>query len=305
MTNTYAPILLFVYNRPEHVRRNIQVLLKNELAAESELFIYSDAAKDETSQAAVKEVRAFIRSIQGFKKITITERAENWGLARSIIDGVTTQINRYGRVIVLEDDLVVAPHFLQFMNDALETYRDEERVGHIQACDFTHDPSLPDTFLINWTGSWGWGTWDRAWKHFNADGKALLTELESRKLTYTFDFNGKYGYTRMLRRQIEGKNNSWAIRWNASLFLKGILSLNVGKSLVQNEGFDGSGTNCGGGGLYASELYMERLPVKKISPIEENIQARNAYVRYYARTNSFMAKAIRRIKRTLKGDFGA
>lgn len=305
MTNTYAPILLFVYNRPEHVRRNIQALLKNELAAESELFIYSDAAKDETSQAAVKEVRAFIRSIQGFKKITITERAENWGLARSIIDGVTTQINRYGRVIVLEDDLVVAPHFLQFMNDALETYRDEERVGHIQACDFTHDPSLPDTFLIKWTGSWGWGTWDRAWKHFNADGKALLTELESRKLTYTFDFNGKYGYTRMLRRQIEGKNNSWAIRWNASLFLKGILSLNVGKSLVQNEGFDGNGTNCGGGGLYASELYMERLPVKKISPIEENIQARNAYVRYYARTNSFMAKAIRRIKRTLKGDFGA
>ena len=305
MTNTYSPILLFVYNRPEHVRRNIQALLKNELAAESELFIYSDAAKDETSQAAVKEVRAFIRSIQGFKKITITERAENWGLARSIIDGVTTQINRYGRVIVLEDDLVVAPHFLQFMNDALETYRDEERVGHIQACDFTHDPSLPDTFLIKWTGSWGWGTWDRAWKHFNADGKALLTELESRKLTYTFDFNGKYGYTRMLRRQIEGKNNSWAIRWNASLFLKGILSLNVGKSLVQNEGFDGSGTNCGGGGLYASELYMERLPVKKISPIEENIQARNAYVRYYARTNSFMAKAIRRIKRTLKGDFGA
>lgn len=305
MTNTYAPILLFVYNRPEHVRRNIQALLKNELAAESELFIYSDAAKDETSQATVKEVRAFIRSIQGFKKITITERTENWGLARSIIDGVTTLINRYGRVIVLEDDLVVAPHFLQFMNDALETYRDEERVGHIQACDFTHDPSLPDTFLIKWTGSWGWGTWDRAWKHFNADGKALLAELESRKLTYTFDFNGKYGYTRMLRRQIEGKNNSWAIRWNASLFLKDILSLNVGKSLVQNEGFDGSGTNCGGGGLYASELYMERLPVKKISPIEENIQARNAYVRYYARTNSFMAKAIRRIKRTLKGDFGA
>ena len=305
MTNTYAPILLFVYNRLEHVRRNIQALLKNELAAESELFIYSDAAKDETSQATVKEVRAFIRSIQGFKKITITERTENWGLARSIIDGVTTLINRYGRVIVLEDDLVVAPHFLQFMNDALETYRDEERVGHIQACDFTHDPSLPDTFLIKWTGSWGWGTWDRAWKHFNADGKALLTELESRKLTYTFDFNGKYGYTRMLRRQIEGKNNSWAIRWNASLFLKDILSLNVGKSLVQNEGFDGSGTNCGGGGLYASELYMERLPVKKISPIEENIQARNAYVRYYARTNSFMAKAIRRIKRTLKGDFGA
>ena len=109
----------------------------------------------------------------------------------------------------------------------------------------------------------------------------------------------------MLRRQIEGKNNSWAIRWNASLFLKDILSLNVGRSLVQNEGFDGSGTNCGGGGLYASHLYLSPLHVQKISPIKENKEARQAFTRYYARTNSFWAKAIRRIKRTLKGDFGA
>ena len=217
---------------------------------------------------------------------------------------MTTRVKEYGKVIVLEDDLITAPYFLQFMNDALETYKDEEKVGHIQGCDFTQDPALPDTFLIKWTGSWGWATWERAWKHFNPDGKALLKELEDRKLTYTFDFNGKYGYTRMLRRQIEGKNNSWAIRWNASLFLKDILSLNVGKSLVQNEGFDGSGTNCGGGGLYSSNLYMSRIEVKKISPAIENKEARQAYVRYYARTNSFMAKAIRRIKRTLKGDFG-
>jgi hypothetical protein len=226
-------------------------------------------------------------------------------LARNIIDGVTTQINRYGRVIVLEDDLIVAPYFLRFMNDALEAYKDEPRVGHIQACDFTQDPTLPETFLIKWTGSWGWATWDRAWKHFNPNGKELLQELERRKLTYTFDFNGKYGFTRMLRRQIEGKNNSWAIRWNASLFLKDILSLNVGRSLVQNEGFDGSGTNCGGGGLYASNLHLQELPVIPIAPIEENQAARQAFVRYYARTNSFWAKAIRRIKRTLKGDFGA
>ena len=109
----------------------------------------------------------------------------------------------------------------------------------------------------------------------------------------------------MLRRQIEGKNNSWAIRWNASLFLKDILSLNVGRSLVQNEGFDGSGTNCGGGGLYSSQLHLDILAVHKINPIEENKKARQAFVRYYARTNSFWAKAIRRIKRTLKGDFGA
>ena len=302
---SYAPILLFVYNRPEHTRRCIESLLKNSLAFESNLFIYADGAKDSTQQEAVNEVRNYIRSIQGFKQITLMERSENWGLARNIIDGVTTQVNRYGKVIVLEDDLVVAPYFLQFMNDALEVYKNEPRVGHIQACDFTQDSSLPATFLIKWTGSWGWATWDRAWKHFNPNGNELLQELEERKLTHVFDFNGKYGFTRMLRRQIEGKNNSWAIRWNASLFLKDILSLNVGRSLVQNEGFDGSGTNCGGGGLYASHLYLQPLLITPISPIEENKEARQAFIRYYARTNSFWAKAIRRIKRTLKGDFGA
>ncbi|MBQ5454975.1 MAG: glycosyltransferase, partial [Prevotella sp.] len=256
------------------------------------------------AQPNVNEVRQFIHSIKGFKEIHYVERTENWGLARNIIDGVTTLVNQYGRVIVLEDDLIVAPYFLQFMNDALETYKDEENVCHIQACDFTKDPILPDTFLIKWTGSWGWATWKRAWKLFNPNGQELLDELIRRKLTYRFDFNGKYGYTRMLRNQIKGKNNSWAIRWNASLFLADKLSLNVGKSLIQNEGFDGSGTNCGSGNLYDSDLWMKPLPVVKIQPIVENEAARQAFSNYYARTNSFFAKAIRRIKRTLKGDFG-
>ena len=301
---TLAPILLFVYNRPLHVKRSIESLLANELAKESELYIFSDAAKDEMAQPNVNEVRQFIHSIKGFKEIHYVERTENWGLARNIIDGVTTLVNQYGRVIVLEDDLIVAPYFLQFMNDALETYKDEENVCHIQACDFTKDPILPDTFLIKWTGSWGWATWKRAWKLFNPNGQELLDELIRRKLTYRFDFNGKYGYTRMLRNQIKGKNNSWAIRWNASLFLADKLSLNVGKSLIQNEGFDGSGTNCGSGNLYDSDLWTKPLPVVKIQPIVENEAARQAFSNYYARTNSFFAKAIRRIKRTLKGDFG-
>lgn len=302
---TYAPILLFVYNRPEHTRRLITSLLTNREAAESPLIIYADQARNETDRPHVEEVRSYLRSLKGFGDITLIERTENWGLARNIIDGVTTQLTKYGRVIVLEDDLVVSPYFLQFMNEALETYKDEERVGHIQACDFTQDLSLPDTFLIKWTGSWGWATWERAWKHFNPNGQELLEALERQKLTRTFDFDGNYPFTRMLRRQIAGLNNSWAIRWNASLFLADILSLNVGKSLVQNTGFDDSGTNCGGGNLYGSTLWEQPLPVIPISPITENKEARRAFARYYHRTNCFWAKAIRRIKRTLRGDFGA
>lgn len=299
-----APIILLTYNRPAHTRRAIESLLANAEAALSELYIYADAARDDTDRPLVDEVRRLVAGVTGFRTVHLVFRETNLGLADNVIDSVTSVVNAHGRVIVVEDDLVVSPFFLRFMNDALATYEDVPRVGHIQACDFTR-AALPDTFLIRWTGSWGWATWARAWKLFNPDGKMLLAALEARGLTREFDFNGKYPFTRMLRRQIAGRNNSWAIRWNASLFLADVLSLNTGKSLVQNEGFDGSGTNCGGGGLYGSLLYARRLPVVRIDPIEENHEARKAFERYYAHTNSFWAKARRRILRTLKGDFGS
>lgn len=295
-----APILLFAYNRPRHLQHTVEALAHNPLAQESELFVFSDGARTEDDREDVELVRSYIHTIEGFKTVHRIERDRNYGLAANIIDGVTDIVNRYGRVIVLEDDLVTAPGFLQFMNDALDTYTDEPRVGHIQAYDFTQNPRLPETFLIKFTGSWGWATWQRAWQHFNPDGQYLLNELHRRHLTRRFDFNGKYGFTRMLRRQVEGKNNSWAIRWNASLFLQDILSLNVGRSLVQNEGFDGSGTHCGADHLYEARLYKERLRVEKISPVTENLEARKIFERYYARTNSLWAKGMRRLQSLLK-----
>lgn len=295
-----APILLFAYNRPRHLQHTVEALAHNPLAQESELFVFSDGARTEDDHEDVELVRSYIHTIEGFKTVHRIERDRNYGLAANIIDGVTDIVNRYGRVIVLEDDLVTAPGFLQFMNDALDTYADEPRVGHIQAYDFTQNPRLPETFLIKFTGSWGWATWQRAWQHFNPDGQYLLNELHRRHLTRRFDFNGKYGFTRMLRRQVEGKNNSWAIRWNASLFLQDILSLNVGCSLVQNEGFDGSGTHCGADHLYEARLYKERLRVEKISPVTENLEARKIFERYYARTNSLWAKGMRRLQSLLK-----
>ena len=302
--NRLAPILLFTYNRPQHTRRLVESLLRNAEARQSRLIVYSDAPRDDDARPAVQEVRRYLRTIRGFAQVDIVERAENWGLARSIIAGVSEQVERHGRVIVLEDDLVLSPYFLRFMNDALEAYKDDPAVGHIQACDFTGDPALPPTFLIRWTGSWGWATWQRAWRLFNPDGRALLDELTRRGLTRRFDFDGAYPYTRMLRRQVEGRNDSWAIRWNASLFLAGVLSLNAGRSLVLNDGFDGSGTHCGGGGLYRSTLWTEPLPVIPIRPAVEDEAARQCLVRYYRRHFGFWAKAIRRIKRTLRGDFG-
>ena len=293
-----SPILLFTYNRPEHTRLTLEALKKNHLSDRSSLYIFSDGYRDETDREEVMKVRELIRSVEGFASIHIEERTENVGLARNIIEGVTGVVNEHGKVIVLEDDLITSPYFLTFMNDVLERYEQEEKIAHVQGFCFPL-LDLPDAFLIKWTGSWGWATWKRAWDLFNPDGEALLTEIMKKKLNREFDFNGNYPFTRMLRRQVNGENDSWAIRWNASLFLKNRLSVNAGKSLVQNIGFDGSGRHSGRDEIYTTPLHMSALS-SEIPRIEENMIARKAFEKYYRRTNSHLAKAVRRVKRLFK-----
>ena len=293
-----SPILLFTYNRPEHTRLTLEALRKNHLSDRSSLYIFSDGYRDETDREEVMKVRELIRSVEGFASIHIEERTENVGLARNIIEGVTGVVNEHGKVIVLEDDLITSPYFLTFMNDVLERYEQEEKIAHVQGFCFPL-LDLPDAFLIKWTGSWGWATWKRAWDLFNPDGEALLTEIMKKKLNREFDFNGNYPFTRMLRRQVNGENDSWAIRWNASLFLKNRLSVNAGKSLVQNIGFDGSGRHSGRDEIYTTPLHMSALS-SEIPRIEENMIARKAFEKYYRRTNSHLAKAVRRVKRLFK-----
>lgn len=293
-----APVLLFTYNRPSHTRQTIEALLNNELSSKTELYIFSDGYKNSTDKNEVLKVRKLIHSVDGFKNIHIIENNCNSGLAKSIIDGVTKIVNEYGKVIVLEDDLITAPHFLTFMNEALDKFNDIDNVGHIHGFCFPLS-GLPEAFLIKWTGSWGWATWKRAWLKFNPDGQELLNEINSRKLTKQFDFNGKYPFTRMLKRQVSGENNSWAIRWNATLFLNNMLSINAGKSLVQNIGFDGTGIHSGSDAIYSTELYRGRLNID-VPELIENKVARKAFEEYYGHTNSFKAKVKRRIYRFLR-----
>lgn len=297
-----APILLFTYNRPWHTQQVLDSLQKNELSEESEIFIFSDGAKDYEDEEPVGKTREVLEQTRGFKKTTIIERPVNYGLAANIINGVSSIIDEYGKVIVLEDDLITAPTFLTFMNNALTLYEDVDEVAHIHAFCYA-GLNLPDTFLIKWVGSTGWATWSDQWEFFRPNGTKLLAELEEKKLCKNFDFNGKYPYTRMLRRQVEGKNNSWAIRWNASLFLNNKLSLNAGKSLIYNIGFDGSGENSGSQNFYNMGLFDGELDLAKPNEMEENKEARQQFEEFYKRTNSFWAKAKRRLQRMAKGDF--
>ena len=264
-----APIALFVYNRPWHTHQTIEALQKNELAANSDLFIFADGANKPEHVDAVRDVREYLRTITGFSSVSIIERDENFGLAKSIITGVTEIVNKYGRIIVLEDDMVTSPYFIRYMNEALDMYENEERVVSIHGYIYPIKAKLPDTFFLKDTGCWGWGTWKRGWDLFEPDGNKLLNELINRNLTKKFDLNGSYDFTKMLRDQINGKNNSWAIRWQASAFLKDKITLFPGQSLLKNIGHDSSGVHCGATKCFEVELASKPLSVTKI-PIEEN-----------------------------------
>lgn len=297
----YAPLALFVYNRPWHTQQTVSALVANPEAAKTPLYIFSDAAKTENEVSAVAQVRTFLREITDFQSVTIIEREENLGLARSIIDGVTFVCNKHEQVIVLEDDLVTSPYFLKYMNDGLEKYKDEQDVISIHGYVCPTEETLPETFFLRIADCWGWATWQRGWQLFEANGQKLLNELEERKLTYQFDFDGSYPYTKMLKNQIAGKNNSWAIRWYASAFLHNKLTLYPGRSLVHNIGMDGSGAHCAATDDFHSTLASQPIVIGNNEIIEKPLD-RLAIVNFHKRTHpTLLARAIRKARLILGG----
>ena len=276
----YAPIALFVYNRIDHTKKTVEALQKNKLADKSELFVFSDGARGKKDESAVKDVRVYIRSITGFKNITIAESMKNKGLADSIISGVTDIINAHERIIVLEDDIVTSSYFLKYMNDALTLYENDKNIASIHGYMYPIVAKLPETFFIKGADCWGWATWKRGWDLFENDGKKLLNELKKKKLKKEFNFFGAYPYMRMLESQILGINNSWAIRWYASAFLSNRLTLYPGRSLVRNIGMDASGTHSGDTNDYDVELLEGPIRVER-QETKEDAHAKRMMVDYF------------------------
>lgn len=239
-----APIVLFCYSRLIHTQRTVDALLRNDPAKESDLIVFSDAAKNNQKQKDVAEVRRYLDTIRGFKSISIHHRSKNLGLAQSIISGVTELLKIHERLIVLEDDMETSPHFLTYMNEALELFADDERIASIHGYIYPTKLPLPEAFFLRGADCWGWATWRRGWAHFNPDGSYLLKELKQRGLLKKFDFDGAYAFSKMLENQINGLNDSWAVRWHASIFLANKLTLYPGRSLVHNIGNDNSGSHC-------------------------------------------------------------
>lgn len=268
----FAPIALFVYNRPQHTERTLKYLQQNLIAAESRLFIFSDAAKSAEDEDNVKEVRAILKTAEGFRKIEIIERKTNLGLANSIIAGVSQLVRDYKQVVVFEDDLITSPHTLTYFNEALNRYRQEEKIMHIGAYMYPLPKNnLPETFFYRAATSWGWATWERAWNHFEPNIDTLIGQFDATKKK-NFTIENTMNFWKQIQDYKNGKNDSWAIRWYASIFLNGGLTLNPAQSLVNNIGHDGSGIHSGINEIY--NVVINPKPITKFpEEIKENKQA--------------------------------
>ncbi len=296
-----APIAFFAYNRPEHTRKALESLAMSKGAAESELFIFCDGPKNAASEKAVGDVRFLVKSRKWCKTVHIVEREENWGLAKSLIYGVTELANNFGRVIVLEDDLVLSSWFLDYMNRALEIYQDIPRVMHISGYLLPVKGQLPETFFYRNTSCWGWATWKRAWDMFEPDTKKLLAGFNNLNQRREFDVRGTMGFYRMLRDQDKGRIDSWAIRWYASVFLNNGLCLYPGKSLVNNIGHDNSGVHCGASTRFECQVSQDRV-LNFTQDIHENKQAVKLMADFYRSLKEpFLVRVYKKIKRRFNG----
>ena len=295
---SFAPVVLFAYARLDHLRQTVDSLRTNRESGSTPLYVFCDGPRHEGHKAQTDAVRAYVDSIDGFASVTRVYRDKNLGLAKSIISGVSEILSKHESVIVMEDDLVVSPYFLQFMNEGLQLYRDEDRVASIHGYSFPVLDQLPETFFLRGADCWGWATWARAWRHFEPDGKKLLDALREQKLTREFDLGGAYPYTRMLANQVAGKNDSWAVRWHASCYLKNMLTLYPGRSLVNNIGTDDSGTHCATTDDFAQVVTRKPVHVERIA-IEENEAAQNSFRRFLGGYTSFVSRAKRVLTRVL------
>lgn len=261
---THFPVVLFVYNRLAHTRRTIEALRNNHGAAETDLIVFADAAKSSGEENAVAAVQEFLdddQTGQGFKSFQVSKRPENFGLARSIIEGVSSVLEASSACIVLEDDIVTSPFFLNYMNTALNHYAQIPEVWHISGYNFPIETAgLPETFFFRGASCWGWGTWKDRWQSFSKDPEDLIRHFDSEQI-YEFDYKGVSNNWGQVVDNSRGVKNTWAVFWYATVFRHQGLCLHPANSLTINIGHDGSGEHCKSNEKYQAEMFdHSRVP---------------------------------------------
>ncbi|BDD05021.1 glycosyltransferase [Aureibacter tunicatorum] len=281
LNQSYPPLVLFTYNRPEHAKRTLDSLANNPEAKNSLLIVYSDGPREGASEQdlqGIAEVRRLMKLQKGYADIKIIEREVNWGLRKNVTSGVRDVLDEYGSIVVLEDDLIFSTGFLAFMHRALKEYADNEKVLHVSA--YVPPLDLPvgyqEVSFSQLPHSLGWGTWKRAWQYYEDDVNLLIKGFNSTDKK-RFDFDRSMNFYRMLNNAAKGVIDSWAVRWYASVYLRGGLCLISTKSMVRTIGDDGSGTHFN---IKLSSKVVDEIEFEK--PLEKlDEQVYKAYRKYY------------------------
>lgn len=286
-----APIVVFCYNRPSHLKTLIESIQLNKEAIDSDLYVFSDGAKNELDIPLVQEIRKYISSLMGFKSIHCIWRENNIGLAKNVISGVSEVFVKYEKIIVLEDDLCVSENFLDYMNQSLAYYKDQPSIFSISGYTAPIEiPSnyQPDVFLFYRINSWGWGTWRDRWEKMDWEIADFEIFIRNNQLRKAFNRGGE-DCTPMLLRQMQGKINSWAIRFNYNCYKKSLLNIYPVISKVSNTGNDGSGTHVKSTSYYNTSLDIEQKAVQLMMP-ELDSQIVSNYQHFFKK--SFLRKII-------------
>ena len=301
-----APILLFVYNRPEHTLQTLDALANNVFASDSDLIVYADGPKENASADQIKKIqqtREVVRKRKWCKTVTIIESEKNKGLASSIVSGVTEIVNKFGKVIVLEDDIITGKYFLEYMNDALDKYEEEKRIWCITGWnEKVKSHNYNSSFLFFMNSCWSWATWKDRWCKYNDNSSYYINKFDKKDIK-KFNFDNTVDLWSQLLDNHQGKLKTWAIFWYATIFENNGLTLRPNHTLVKNIGFDGSGEHCG----KDSNKYTQYNLNYKINDYPNKIVGNHSFMylkikRFYkkeklfAKINCFLIKVKKKIK---------
>lgn len=325
--NNFAPIVVFAYNRPDHLQQTLQALAKNDLASESVLYVYCDGPKEwggeqkqevgyvaqnskrqffgtkgqyDTYLNQIEQTRVVAKSITGFRNVQVVEREQNIGLADNIVGAVTEIVNQYGRVIAFEDDIVCTRGTLTYLNDALELYKDDEKVMHISAWMFPHKIKLPTTFFYDIPyPAGGWATWQRAWQYFNLDTADHVAYWQNR--WKDFDVEGQNRLSNQLLMNLDGRLRTWFIKWYSSMHRRGGLCLYPGITMSNNIGWDNTGETSVRSTRYYVANPAEYIKISRVR-IRRNKRAYH-YIRVWFSGHWYSKRYREQLKQKLKSIF--
>ncbi|GAA0537830.1 MULTISPECIES: glycosyltransferase [Rheinheimera] len=281
LNNSYAPVVVFAFNRPDHLAQTLDALVKCELAAQSNVIIIIDGPRNEDDRFKQEIMIRDLHEVSGFLNVEVRAHESNVGLAQNISTGITAVMAEYGQAIVLEDDILVSPHFLRFMNDALNLYQNKKEVWHISGWNFPiPDANLPSCFLWRTALGWGWATWADRWQHYKREPQALIQRWDQIDIE-EFNLYGAYDFWDQVIKNASGQLHTWAVFWYSTIFEHGGLCLNPTKAMTTNIGFDGSGThNAGAEFTLAYDPHFDYAKDSLPAVLSENREVVSAIIRY-------------------------